>query len=134
MQMERSTLKRLYPQGTFIKETLQHIIWECDLLPTPLSQTYRIRIDYKANQRPEVFVVSPKPLLRYKDTQNLEHVYSTKEQKLCLYHPTFDKWNFSMPLVRTIIPWTAEWLMSYEIWVVTGGWEGGGIHPAKVQP
>lgn len=129
--MERSTLKRLYPNGVFLKETSQHIIWECDIIPTPLSQTYRIRIDYRANQRPCVYVVSPKPLPRYVGARKLEHVYNTESQKLCLYHPTFDTWNYSKPLVRTIIPWAAEWLMYYEIWLVTGEWEGGGIHPPK---
>ena len=131
MPMERSTLKRYYPDGTFLKETNQHIIWECDITPTPLSQTYRIRIDYKANNRPDVYVVRPQQLPRYDGLNHLEHVYNTKTQKLCLYHPNFDKWNYSKPLVKTIIPWAAEWLMYYEIWLVTGEWEGGGIHPNK---
>ena len=130
MQMERSTLKRLYPKGTFLKETSQHIIWECDIMPTPLSQTYRIKIDYRANIKPDVYVVTPYPLPRYNGSKKLEHVYSTEKQKLCLFHPSFDNWNYAKPLVKTIIPWAAEWLMYYEIWVVTGEWEGGGIHPS----
>lgn len=27
----------------------------------------------------------------------------------------------------TIIPWTSEWLLHYEYWVLTGIWQGGGI-------
>lgn len=129
--MERSTLKRHYPNGTFVKEGYQHIIWECDITPTPLSQTYRIRIDYKANTKPDVYVVSPKPLRRFDGLSKLEHVYDTEKQRICLYYPIVDKWNFSKPLVKTIIPWAAEWLLYYEIWVVTGEWKGGGIHPTN---
>ena len=31
-------------------------------------------------------------------------------------------------IADTIIPWTSEWLLHYEIWVATGIWHGGGIH------
>ncbi len=33
------------------------------------------------------------------------------------------------PISRTIIPWAIEWLYYYEIWCVTGEWQGGGAHP-----
>ena len=32
-------------------------------------------------------------------------------------------------LSETIIPWAIEWLYYYEIWLVTGTWNGGGEHP-----
>lgn len=31
-----------------------------------------------------------------------------------------------MNVALTIIPWTAEWLLHYEIWQVTDTWRGGG--------
>ena len=34
-----------------------------------------------------------------------------------------------MLLADTIVPWAAEWLMHYELWLVTGEWTGGGDHP-----
>lgn len=34
-----------------------------------------------------------------------------------------------MLLAKTILPWTAEWLLHYEVWLVTGEWVGGGVHP-----
>ena len=33
-----------------------------------------------------------------------------------------------MPLANTIVPWVADWLYYYEVWLFTGEWEGGGIH------
>lgn len=34
-----------------------------------------------------------------------------------------------MYLNATIIPWTSEWLFNYEVWLATGEWRGGGMHP-----
>ena len=34
-----------------------------------------------------------------------------------------------MNIAETIIPWASEWLLHYEIWLATGEWQGGGIHP-----
>jgi hypothetical protein len=34
-----------------------------------------------------------------------------------------------MLLCQTIVPWISEWLLHYEIWLVTGKWCAGGIHP-----
>jgi hypothetical protein len=36
-----------------------------------------------------------------------------------------------MLLGDTILPWTAEWLLHYEIWRATEKWMGGGIHPQE---
>jgi hypothetical protein len=32
-----------------------------------------------------------------------------------------------MKLSETIIPWLSLWLTFYEMWRVTGEWDGGGI-------
>ena len=36
-----------------------------------------------------------------------------------------------MSIADTIVPWTAEWLVHYEIWLVTGEWYGGGDWPPR---
>jgi hypothetical protein len=59
----------------------------------------------------------------------LPHVYSSDTQYLCLHYPREKKWTESQNIAVTIIPWAAEWLFHYEIWVITGTWNGGGtIH------
>lgn len=36
-----------------------------------------------------------------------------------------------MLLVDTILPWTSQWLLYYELWLITGHWMGSGHdHPA----
>ena len=34
-----------------------------------------------------------------------------------------------MQLATTIVPWCSEWLFYYELWLATGEWLGGGVHP-----
>ena len=36
-----------------------------------------------------------------------------------------------MSIADTIVPWTAEWLVYYEIWLMTGEWYGGGDWPPR---
>lgn len=35
-----------------------------------------------------------------------------------------------MHLWETVIPWTSEWLLHYEVWLATGDWHGRGEHPS----
>ena len=58
---------------------------------------------------------------------SLPHVYSSGD--LCLYLP--GQWKESMLLADTILPWTSQWLLYYELWLITGHWMGSGHdHPA----
>jgi hypothetical protein len=53
-------------------------------------------------------------------------VYSNGD--LCLYLP--GQWKESMLLADTILPWTSQWLLLYELWLITGHWMGTGHdHP-----
>lgn len=37
-----------------------------------------------------------------------------------------------MHLSQTIVPWSADWLACYELWLMTGRWTGGGRHPTPL--
>ena len=58
------------------------------------------------------------------DADYLPHTYPGNE--LCLFYP--GEWQHDRFLAVTIVPWTAEWLLHYEIWLATGEWTGGGRH------
>jgi hypothetical protein len=75
---------------------------------------------------PQVYVVSPKPLVLAKGAEKLPHTYDTKRQRLCLFKPHCGEWNSSMLIADTIVHWAIEWLYYYENWVYTGKWLGGG--------
>lgn len=95
------------------------LVWIGKLQPTPVSPVYTVRLRYNGSY-PRVHVLEPKPDPGHQ--RRLPHVYSGNE--LCLYTP--GEWKRSMPLATTVIPWIAEWLLHYELWLATDGWSGGG--------
>lgn len=92
--------------------------------PSPASQLYTIRILQQNCGQPKVTVIDP-PLQLHPGASSLPHIYPGDE--LCLYYP--GQWQPEMFLATTVVPWTAEWLMHYELWLATGHWAGGGYHP-----
>lgn len=100
--------------------------WLFDVTPTSLSDTYRLKMVYDEPFIPQVYVVSPKPLVLAKGADKLPHTYDTKRQRLCLFKPHCGEWNSSMLIADTIVHWAIEWLYYYENWVYTGKWLGGG--------
>ena len=98
------------------------LICVVELQPTPASRTYTVRLAYRHGRHPEVTVIGP-PLDRHPDAEHLPHVY--KGDVLCLYYP--GQWNHDRLLAHTVLPWAAEWLLHYELWLITGLWSGSGV-------
>lgn len=96
---------------------------ECTLTlqPSPASRTYTVRLTHHYGQHPEVHVLEP-DLTLHDGARQLPHVYPGDQ--LCLYYG--GEWDESRLLARTVLPWTSEWLLHYELWRVTGTWHGGG--------
>ncbi|MEV0827995.1 hypothetical protein [Nonomuraea rubra] len=91
------------------------------LQPAPICQIYTVQATYRHRTRPRVIVVDPELELHPRATA-LPHVYPDGD--LCLHLP--GEWNDSMYLATTILPWTSEWLLHYELWLITGRWSGSG--------
>jgi hypothetical protein len=92
--------------------------------PTEYSKEYSIEIDYDGINSPKVYVLDPQ--IEYHDDI---HMFP-EENHLCLYHPESDNfyWDYKKHnLYDTIIPWTLEWFVFYELYLITGKWE----HPFK---
>ena len=54
------------------------------------------------------------------------NIYNIDEYRTsCLYHKTDLAWDTSYNLYDTIIPWTHEWIVFYELYLITGEW----LHP-----
>lgn len=126
--IQAGTLKSKFPNSNIKRDGEEKLIWIHSITPSPLSETYKIKLLYIKNKGVKVFVIEPKPLVLAKGKMYLPHVYSTLEQQLCLYYPKTNEWNNGMLFTDSIIPWACEWLFHYEIWVGTGEWQGGGIH------
>lgn len=105
------------------KGRVRHGELVCTLLvqPCPVSRKYTIRLAYRHSTRPCVTVTDP-ALELHPRASTLPHVYPGDQ--LCLYYP--GEWNHSMLLAYTVVPWISEWLLHYELWLITGEWAGGG--------
>ncbi len=56
----------------------------------------------------------------------IPHRYGPSEP--CLYYPgEFDPDREF--IADVVVPWASEWLLHYELWLITGEWLGGGVHP-----
>jgi hypothetical protein len=121
LAVQAAHLKKHFPDAkTSVRRSCLH--WLADLRPTELSCVYRISLEYKLKNRPKVRVLAP--ALRLPERKSEVHVFS--DGTLCLYF--MGEWNGRFLLVDTIVPWISEWLIHYEIWLVTEEWHGGGIH------
>ncbi len=123
---EARLLKDHYPHG---KATLKAGVlrWTGELQPSEVSRQYLVDLRYAPPHYPRVFVRRPK--LVHDADDNLPHIYP--DGSLCLHEP--DQWTPGDRIAKTILPWTSEWLLHYEIWRATGEWCGsGGNHTGPI--
>lgn len=119
-----SALRREYPRGHGrVRGGVLH--WRGPIQPSDVSPEYQIVLDYRAGAVPDVRVAHPK--LERREGDLPPHLYPG--ERLCLYLPSNGEWTPAMVIADTIIPWTVEWLLHYEIWLAVGEWTGGGAHP-----
>lgn len=127
--IQAGNLKNMFPNSIIKRNKEEKLEWIGYLQPTPLSRKYKVKFIYRRNKGVSAYVIEPKPLELLSNSKHLPHVYSTEEQKLCLYYPGIREWDVSMLYTETIVPWISEWLMYYELWLITGDWLGDSIHP-----
>jgi len=128
-------LRSMFPTSTATNLRDKELIWQHKIKPSPLSEEYTVKLEYKIGASPKMYVVKPKPLPLANKATELPHVYDQKKQRLCLYYPDGNQWNSSMPLAKTVVFWAYEWLYHYELWLGTDDeWKGGGVHPFENQP
>ena len=103
---------------------------------TPQFTRYTLEVRYQLGTSPEVRVLKPK-LVRLPENPEgvLPHVYPpAHDPTLCLYDPEEGQWDWDMPIAETIVPWALDWLVCYELWLITGIWTGGGRHAGDPPP
>lgn len=93
------------------------------LQPTPLNDCYCVRIEYRAPTPPKVWVESP-ALRERVAGERIPHTF--RDGRPCLFKFDF---RSDMVIARSVVPWLMMWLFFYEAWLVTGEWQGGGLHP-----
>ena len=118
--LQAMELKHVFPQSEVTLNKNAALSWIGQIQPSPLSQNYTVNIKYKLRKRPRVTIVTPKLVSR--NGEKIPHLFRGEE--LCLFRYTYFEWNSSMSLAETIVPWTALWLLHYEVWLAVGKWCG----------
>ena len=95
--------------------------------PTEFSIKYTYLIKYDGINKPSIYMINPK--IEYND--NI-HMYP-KDNSLCLFHRSDMIWKQHHHLYKTIIPWTHEWIVFYELYNITGKWEHPEIRHGKLK-
>ena len=117
MAQQALGLRSVFPDADLTLKP-SRLSWTGRLQPSDLSRVYTVQITYTHGRYPAIRVLAPK----LKATENgfLPHTYDNGT--LCLHDA--GQWNATMLIVDTIVPWAAEWLLHYEIWLATGEWFG----------
>jgi hypothetical protein len=110
-------LRSVFPDAELVNSR-DRLSWTGRLQPCELSRIYTVQITYTHGRYPVTRVLDPQ--LETTEKGFLPHTYSDKT--LCLHDA--GQWAEHMLIVDTIVPWSAEWLLHYEIWLATGEWLG----------
>ncbi len=122
-------LKHWYPESE-VEFDHKGLTWSYTLTPHPHCAAYDVRIEYELGFVPRAYV--DKPTLFCPVDVKLPHCNDQVSQWLCLSYQKANDWLSCMYIARTTVPWISEWLVHYEVWCVTGTWEGGGFHVGPV--
>jgi hypothetical protein len=114
---QAGALGAVFPNSR-IRMHASKLIWTGELHPSDLSRIYTVTIEYRRPYQPRVVVVSPE--LQPDAEGFLPHMYD--DNSLCLHDR--GQWKPQILIVDTIVPWAAEWLLHYEVWLATNTWYG----------
>ena len=88
-----------------------------EITPSQECDAYKIQITLPVGMIPRVRILEPEISYNPKI-----HMYRSCE--LCLFKPAEQPWMETDFIHKKIVPWTAEWLVYYELFKLTGVWYG----------
>jgi hypothetical protein len=124
MPQQHQRMSARHPQFRLVVLRPNLAEWQGGVQPSPLGDTYTVRVRYEKYKSPLILVVSPE-LRLHEDAASIPHTYVGN--KLCLHYPDYEEWSSDKYVAETIVPWVSLWLLYYEGWLATGKWLGGGI-------
>lgn len=104
----------------------QQLICKGYLKVSEEGQEYLVEIRYRFKKAPEVYILNP-DIPHQKDI----HVYNNGS--LCLYDWRDRPWTEHDSVATLLVPWLAEWLVLYELYLLSGFWHGKEA-PHSVKP
>ncbi|MBK6446519.1 MAG: DUF1669 domain-containing protein [Bacteroidetes bacterium] len=102
---------------SFLKCRIENDTLICRGKFKPNANAYDVRLEFRAGCFPQVYVLNPS----IKPNTDI-HIYS--EGSLCLFYPGDLKWRDTTSISENTIPWIYEWILFYELYLLTGIWEG----------
>ena len=113
-------IKSVWPNASINRTGNFGFSWNLHLQPKTKSRIYSINITYVPNDRPHVRVLLPN-LIIPSSGEERRKIHYNFDETLCLYSP--GEWH-NNDNITDLIPWTCEWLIYYETWLITGEWKG----------
>lgn len=86
-------------------------------LQPELCNEYEFQIKFRNDFAPQVFILSP-------EIEAKPEIHMYDNGSLCLFYPKEQPWKNSNLIAEYIIPWIVEWIYYYEIYLLSGKWEG----------
>jgi hypothetical protein len=88
------------------------------LQPNDCKVRYKIKIEYVAGHE-------PKSTILYPIIEPARKIHMYPDHSLCLHYALDMKWTEKIKIYQYTVPWIAEWIIYYEIYLLNGGyWEG----------
>jgi hypothetical protein len=120
--------KELEQKFSFLKCRIENDTLVCrGLFKTEGTKKYDIRIEFRANAFPQVYILNHK-------IEPLADIHIYREGALCLFYPGDLKWKNTTSIAEYTIPWIFEWILFYEIYLLTGVWEAEYVPHGNLQP
>lgn len=119
LYMQKSRIEKLYNCFSCSVNglTSYELVCRGELQPLDAVDVYKIEIRMRPKRKPVVRILSPKI-----KQSAIIHMY--RDGSLCLYYPYDMVWKISTQIAEYTIPWLIEWILYYEIFKITGKWEG----------
>lgn len=130
LAQRHAELQALALPGARIRLTHQRLTMDVELAPGAFGRLYTCRFIFERATNPIVLVTAP-DLKALANGEKIPHVYPSNGSgtSLCLWWPKEREWSSQLKIADTLVPWTAEWLYYFELWLLTKTWEGGGEYP-----
>lgn len=128
-------LRALALPGARIALDHRKLTMDVKLAPGSYGRLYDCRFIFERSSPLPLVIVTQPELPALAAGQTLPHVYPWEGRgtRLCLWWPKGREWHPQLKVAETLIPWTAEWLYYFEVWLLIGAWTGGGDHPAAAK-
>jgi hypothetical protein len=103
-------MRAMYPQFNAKKSANGDIVFTGKLQVKPELPVYTIKVVYRGDSRPQVFILDPIPV------DGAPHIFPGSGS-LCLYHSDNYHWTERKLIAHDIMGWTAGWIYFYEYWL-----------------